>query len=135
MKNSHIIAIIMIVAAIGIFINSGSDTTSFSSFREAEVAGKTVKVSGDLVKSKEMYYNPREDANFFSFYMSDDEGEVRQVVLRNEKPQDFERSENIVVTGKMQDGKFLASDMLLKCPSKYKDEEVFVKSKTAALNE
>jgi cytochrome c-type biogenesis protein CcmE len=45
-----------------------------------------------------------------------------------EKPQDFERSEQIVLTGKMRGEDFVASDMLMKCPSKYKDEETFVKS-------
>lgn len=129
MKKTHIIAIVMIVAAIGIFINSGSDMTSFSTFKQAEKLGKVVKVSGDLVKNKEMYYNPKEDANYFSFYMADSDGDERKVILFNEKPQDFEKSENIVVTGSMKDGVFRATDMLMKCPSKYKDDEIYVKSK------
>jgi cytochrome c-type biogenesis protein CcmE len=63
-----------------------------------------------------------------AFYLKDEKGEVRQVVLRAAKPQDFERSESIVLTGQMQDGNFEASDMLLKCPSKYKDQEIYVRS-------
>lgn len=129
MKKTHIIAIVMIIAAIGIFINSGQDMTAFSTFREATASQKAVKVSGDLVKNKEMYYNEQEDANLFSFYLKDSEGQERKVILASEKPQDFEKSENLVVTGKMQGDEFIASDMLMKCPSKYKDEEVFVKAK------
>lgn len=133
MKKTHIIAIVMIAVAIGIFINSGADMTSFSTFAEAEASEQIVKVSGDLVKNKEMYYNPQEDPNYFSFYMTDSKGQERKVILGAQKPQDFEKSENIVVTGKMKEGNFIASDMLMKCPSKYKDEEIFVKSKATAL--
>ena len=50
------------------------------------------------------------------------------MVLKAAKPQDFEKSEQIVVTGKMAGDEFMASDVLLKCPSKYKDEEVYIKS-------
>jgi cytochrome c-type biogenesis protein CcmE len=44
------------------------------------------------------------------------------------KPQDFERSEQIVLTGKMKGDEFVATDILMKCPSKYKDEEIYLKS-------
>jgi len=123
MKKTHIIAIVMIIAAIGIFINSGQDMTAFSTFKQATLDAQVVKVSGDLVKNKEMYYNPQENENYFSFYMKDSEGQERKVILASEKPQDFEKSENLVVTGKMQGDEFIASDMLMKCPSKYKDED------------
>ena len=43
------------------------------------------------------------------------------------KPQDFELSEQIVLTGEMRGEAFVASDMLMKCPSKYKDEEIYIK--------
>ena len=51
-----------------------------------------------------------------------------QVVLHAGKPQDFERSEQIVLTGQMANDRFEASDMLLKCPSKYNDQEIYVRS-------
>ena len=56
--------------------------------------------------------------------MKDNEGKEEKVVLRKAKPQDFERSEQIVLTGKVEKGQFIATDMLMKCPSKYKDEEI-----------
>jgi cytochrome c-type biogenesis protein CcmE len=73
-------------------------------------------------------YDPETDANLFSFYMKDQDGEERKVVMNAAKPQDFNKSEKIVLTGKMMGEQFVASDMLLKCPSKYKDEEIFVRS-------
>ena len=50
------------------------------------------------------------------------------MVLLSEKPQDFELSEQVVLTGQMKDDAFVATDLLMKCPSKYKDEEVYIKS-------
>lgn len=44
------------------------------------------------------------------------------MVLAKAKPQDFERSEQIVVTGSMKDNQFYADEILMKCPSKYKEE-------------
>jgi cytochrome c-type biogenesis protein CcmE len=45
------------------------------------------------------------------------------------KAQDFELSEQVVVTGEMQNGTFVANEVLMKCPSKYKDEEIYMKKK------
>jgi cytochrome c-type biogenesis protein CcmE len=83
-----------------------------------------------LAKDKEMYYNPEKDPNYFSFYMKDEEGVEKKVILKSAKPQDFEKSESIVLTGSMAGDEFVATDMLMKCPSKYKDEEIRIKSRT-----
>jgi cytochrome c-type biogenesis protein CcmE len=45
------------------------------------------------------------------------------VAFNGTKPQDFERSEQIVITGKMSGADFKANHMLLKCPSKYTNKE------------
>ena len=74
-----------------------------------------------------MVYDPQVDPNYFSFYMKDTEGEERKVVLLGSKPQDFELSEQLVLTGKTADDGFVATEMLMKCPSKYKDEEVYIR--------
>ena len=76
---------------------------------------------GKLNKDKEMVYEPKVDANIFKFYMVDNKGTECKVVLHKNKPQDFERSEQIVIIGKMQGQDFQASDILMKCPSKYND--------------
>ena len=87
-------------------------------------SGDRVKVVCQLSKGKEMVYDPVEDPNKFTFYAKDDEGLEKKVVLLRAKPQDIEMSESIVLTGKIQEGAFVANDILLKCPSKYKDEEI-----------
>ncbi|MCF8237842.1 MAG: cytochrome c maturation protein CcmE [Saprospiraceae bacterium] len=130
MKKIYIIAGVLILLGIGLLISAAGDMSTYSTFREAARIEAKVKVVGKLAKDREMYYNPTEDPNYFSFYVSDNEGEVRKVILRGAKPQDFELSEQIVVTGKMDGGDFLASELLMKCPSKYKDEEVFLQKES-----
>ncbi len=129
MKKSHIIAIIVVAVGIGILISASRDVTTYANFAQATESGDRVKLVGQLVKDRPVEYNPEKDPNYLSFYVQDDAGDIRQVVLHAGKPQDFERSEQIVLTGEMKGDIFTASDMLLKCPSKYKDQEVYVREK------
>ncbi len=127
MKKIYIIGIVMIAAAIGILTTAAEDMSTYATFREAAQKGERVKIAGQLAKDKEMYYKPEKDPNYFSFYLRDSKGEERKVVLLAAKPQDFELSEQLVLTGQMQGNEFVATDMLMKCPSKYKDEEIYIK--------
>ncbi len=132
MKKTHIIAIGMIAVAIGLLISLSGDVSSYSTFAEAEKSGEVVKLTGQLVKDKTIHYDPATDPNYFSFFLRDDAGAERKVILLAAKPQDFEKSESIVLTGQMKGSEFVASDMLMKCPSKYKDEEIYIKSNQTA---
>jgi cytochrome c-type biogenesis protein CcmE len=53
-------------------------------------------------------------------------GRECEVILGNSKPQDFERSEEIVATGHIENGKFIAGNILMKCPSKYNNGQTEV---------
>jgi cytochrome c-type biogenesis protein CcmE len=128
MKPSHLIALLAIAASLAVIITTyNSDITTYGNFSQSAAQGQTVKLVGQLVKERAIEYNPEKNANHLAFYLRDDQGEVRKVVLRATKPQDFERSEQVVLTGKMNGEVFLADDMQLKCPSKYKDEETYVR--------
>lgn len=127
MNKFNIIAALLILVGVALFFSLSKDVSTYASFSEATASGNRVKVAGILAKDKEMYYNPQENPNYFSFYLKDQKGEERKVVLLQGKPQDFDRSEQIVVTGEMKDKEFVANEVLLKCPSKYKDEEIYVK--------
>ncbi len=131
MKKLYIVAIVMVAVAIGMLTSAADDMSTYATFADAQNSGERVKITGQLAKDKEMYYNPEEDPNYFSFFIRDAEGEERKVVLLSEKPQDFELSEQIVLTGSMKGDEFVATDMLMKCPSKYKDEEVYIKSEAS----
>jgi cytochrome c-type biogenesis protein CcmE len=124
MKKIHFIALGLMVIAIGLLISASRDMGTYSTFEEARQTNKKVKLVGHLAKDKEMYYNPEEDPNYFSFYVKDMDGEEQKVVLLKAKPQDFELSEQIVLIGKLKEEAFVAEDVLMKCPSKYKEEEI-----------
>lgn len=130
MKNSLIIGIIMIIVSIIIIISYTNDFTEYQSFTDAEGRTGKVKIVGQLLKEKEVSYNPIKDPNYTSFHMIDRDSVAMEVIYLQPKPTDFERSEQVVVTGKIKENKFYASDVLTKCPSKYKDEEIAMK-KTA----
>ena len=128
MKRIHFVIIGLIVLGIGLLISASGDLSTYSTFKDADNTNNKVKIVGTLAKDKEIYYEPTEDPNYFSFYLTDADGRQEKVIYLKAKPTDFEQSEQIVLTGKMKNGSFYATDMLLKCPSKYKDEELKLNS-------
>jgi cytochrome c-type biogenesis protein CcmE len=124
MKKSSILGIISIAVAIAIIISIYADSSTYASFKEAQKTEAELHVVGQLNKDKDLIYNPIQDANYFAFYMLDEEGQECKVVFNGSKPQDFERSEQIVLTGKMVGEEFHASKILMKCPSKYNEDQI-----------
>lgn len=131
MKKVYIVAAVMVAVSVFLFIKASGEVSTYGSFADAEVSGDRVKIAGQLAKDKEMVYDPQTDPNYFSFYIRDNDGITQKVVLLQPRPQDFELSEQIVLTGRMKDDVFLATDVLLKCPSKYKDEELYLQEKAS----
>ena len=130
MKKGYIIALIAIIAAIAIIISASKDVSNYVTFKEAATSEARVKVNGTLNKEKEVEYDPINAPNVVRFEMIDSEGGVNEVLLKQPKPQDFELSESVVVTGSMQEGLFVADEVLLKCPSKYKEEELKIRGES-----
>src|SRR6476660_6844348 len=126
MKKSSIAGMIIIAIAICVIISTYADSSTYGSFTDARQTESELHVVGQLNKEKELFYNPVQDANYFSFYLKDNDGKECKVVFSGSKPQDFERSEQIVLTGKMIGNEFHASKILMKCPSKYTKDEVEV---------
>jgi cytochrome c-type biogenesis protein CcmE len=132
MKKTHIIALVFIAVSIGIIVSMTGDYTRYETFSSAlENPEKEFHIVGELVKDSEMYYDPLKDPNYFSFFLKDKDGDEKKVVFKGTKPQDFERSEQIVLTGKMKGDEFVASKILMKCPSKYIEDELEVQEFTA----
>lgn len=132
MKKSHIVALLLIVVSMGVIISMIGDYSRYETFATAESSnGKEFHIVGELVRQDEMEYNPEKDPNYFSFYLKDKAGEERKVVFKDTKPTDFERAEQIVLTGKMKGNEFHASKILMKCPSKYINNELEVIEVTA----
>ena len=130
MKKSYFLAILLVVVAVVLFWQTGNATSEYANFEKATATGDKVQLVGTYVKDKPTIYDPLTDPNYFSFFLEDLSGTEREVILLMGKPQDFEMSESIVLTGRMKEDKFIASDIQLKCPSKYKDEEQMIKQLT-----
>lgn len=126
MKKSSIILMVIIAIAIAMILVIYTDSSTYSTFTEAKQKNTELYIVGVLNKEKALEYDPVKDANLFTFYMYDNDSTECQVVFNGAKPQDIERSEQIVLTGKMEGDKFHASKILMKCPSKYNQDQVEV---------
>lgn len=126
MKKSSIFGIIVIAIAIAVIISTYSNTSTYGNFADAISTKSELHIVGHLDKQKQLVYDATRDANYFSFYMKDNKGQECKVVFTGTKPEDFERSEQIVLTGAMDGNEFHANKILMKCPSKYTEDKVNV---------
>lgn len=134
MKKSHILIIVVIAAAIGIIVSTASDASTYVGFEEAmqiAEAGshKDIHVVGQLKKDnagKVIGIEEGADKVSFSFIMVDDNGKEQKVDYHEPMPTDFMRSEKVVVIGSYKGESFHASKILLKCPSKYQEQDINV---------
>lgn len=123
MKKTHIIALVLIAAAIATLISFMGDVTTYETIASAkQKPGKFVNLIAKMDKSQPMNYDPIKNPNYLTFVAIDTLGNKIEVVYHDAKPQDMEKSERLVLKGKVEDGKFECKDILLKCPSKYKDD-------------
>ena len=119
MKKIHILGLVIISIIIGVIISTITDSSTYTGFKVAsENPDMEFQIVGVLNPNKEMSYNPEVNP-YFSFYLIDKDGKESKVLFKGSKPQDFERSDQVVLTGSYVDGEFMASKILLKCPSKY----------------
>lgn len=134
MKKSHILIIVVIAAAVAILVSTAGDASTYVGFGEAYEMAQTgnkkeIHVVGQLKKDGSGNVIGIEqgiDKVSFSFVMIDENGKEQKVNYNQPMPQDFIKSEKVVVIGGYHDGTFKASKILLKCPSKYQEQKVNV---------
>jgi cytochrome c-type biogenesis protein CcmE len=127
MKRTHIVLLILVAAAVCIIVSMFGDFSTYETFASAaKEPGKQYHVIGYLEKDKALDYDPVKDPNHFSFYVKDKAGNVSKVVFNGAKPTDIEKSEQIVMTGYMEEGHFRCNKIQMKCPSKYKNDQVVI---------
>lgn len=127
MKKSNIVLLILIAVTIGVIVTVAGDFSTYETFATArQKEGREFQVIGKLDTTRVLEYNPEKDANLFRFHVIDKTGEIRPVVFYGTKPTDFEKAESVVLTGKMLNGEFKCSKILMKCPSKYKNDQVAI---------
>jgi cytochrome c-type biogenesis protein CcmE len=134
MKTTHIILIVIIAVAMGVIISTSGDASKYVSFKEAyqmstngdddkvHVVGKLKKAQDGTIQG--MYYNPIINPNRFEFILVDNNNESHPVIYQNAKPQDFDKSEQVVIVGSVKGDVFIADEILMKCPSKYEEKDV-----------
>ena len=121
MKKTHIVLIIIIAVLIGAILVMFKDAGTYASFDMAQKnEGNQYTVIGYLDKEADMNFNAR--TTMFSFTAVDKQGAKSKVYYNQPKPQDFERSEEITMKGFATDTAFIAEEILMKCPSKYNEQ-------------
>ncbi len=123
MKKSHIIILVCIAAAIVVLISYTGDLTTYETIASArQKEGKFVNLIVKMDKQHPLEYDAVKNPNYVSFMAVDSLGNNIKVVYHNNKPTDMEKSERLVLKGRVQGDHFECKDILLKCPSKYKDD-------------
>ena len=122
MKRSHIVVLVVIACLIGALMVTLLDASEYATFALAQKQKpEKVTVVGTLDLDQPISFDPK--TSMLQFTAVDRSG-GRSVVLYNQpKPTDFERSEEITMTGHASDSLFIATEILMKCPSKYANSE------------
>ncbi len=122
MKKTHIALLVLIAIAIAVLISFMGDITTYDTVSSAkQKPGKFVHLIAKMEMSS-MVYDPVANPNYLTFNAVDSTGNTIKVIYRNAKPVDIEKSERIVLKGRVEGDHFNCKDILLKCPSKYKDD-------------
>jgi cytochrome c-type biogenesis protein CcmE len=133
MKITHIILLVVIAVGIAILATSITDASTYDSITSAKAKpGKFVHLIGklDTTQGRKIEYDALKNPNYLSFHLVDSLGGSTKVVyMKGKPPTDMERSERMVLKGKMTDSAFVCDDILIKCPSKYTEEKATISSK------
>ena len=115
--------IIAVSVLIGLLKYTYESAITEANFNEAiDNSGETYRVSGFISKDRPVVYNPVVEPGLTSFYMEDKNGELMKVNLQGAMPQDLNQSDAIVLTGKVIDGVFYATEIFIKYPSNYRPQ-------------
>lgn len=125
MKSLHIAVLIVIVASIAFLASFMGNLSTYDTVGSAKKKpGKFVHLIGKLDHSYPIMYDAVKDPNYLSFMVVDSLGSRIEVVYRNAKPENLETSEKLVLKGAVKGEHFECKDILMKCPSKYKDDQL-----------
>jgi cytochrome c-type biogenesis protein CcmE len=135
MKKTHIVVLVLIAAAIAVLISYTGNLSTYETIASArQKEGKFVRLIAKVDNTQPVEYDAAKDPNYMTFTAIDTLGNKTKVIFHNSKPADFEKSERLVLNGRMQNGQFECKDMLMKCPSKYKDDPNVMKKNITITN-
>jgi cytochrome c-type biogenesis protein CcmE len=120
MKAKYIIGILVIVVfIIWTSISFQKTLTPYVSIAQAKKVENVVQVKGKRLDSGTFNI----EQNQFIFNLVDDAGEKIEVVYNGAKPGNFDQATDVVCVGQYLNGRFQAKELLVKCPSKYIEQE------------
>jgi cytochrome c-type biogenesis protein CcmE len=123
MKKIHIVLLVLIAGTIAVLISFMGTLSTYDTVQSAmKKKGKVVSIIARLDHNQPVEYNAVKDPNYLSFRAYDSLGSNMKVIYRKEKPANLEHSERLVLKGRMSDDHFECTEILMKCPSKYKDD-------------
>lgn len=123
MKKFQIVLLLFIAAAIAVLISFMGSLTTYDTVETARNnPGKFVHLIAKLDHTRPIEYDAIKDPNYLSFTAIDSLGDAVKVVYLNAKPENLEVSERLVLKGSIKEDYFECKEILMKCPSKYKDD-------------
>ena len=123
MKKIHIILLVFIAMAIVVLVSFMGSLTTYDTIETAkEKEGKFVHLIAKLDKTKPIEYDAVNNPNYLSFTAVDSLGGSVKVVYHNAKPDHLEMTDRLVLKGAMEKDHFDCKEIMMKCPSKYKDD-------------
>jgi cytochrome c-type biogenesis protein CcmE len=131
-KPTHIIALVILLACMGaaLFSLSGAMAPHVTVAEAKARAGETVQVPGQIVKESVRFSAERGGMEFEIIGIGGTQqkplllADQRMLVVYNQgKPDSFDTANQVEAIGTYKDGVFRANRLLVKCPSKYSDEQ------------
>jgi len=113
------LGIVVIALGAGGYSLRGGTMVSYASVAEAKSQPRNVQVFGYL-HSKGVY----DAQGHWQFDIQGQSGDIMTVVYPHTKPGNFEQAISVVAIGRydQQSKKFMADQLLVKCPSKYQEQ-------------
>jgi cytochrome c-type biogenesis protein CcmE len=111
--------LLLVIASIFGVSSFKKSMTPYLSFSEARRATGLVQVNGVLASKN---YLLKADEQYLEFDLRDSHGQIMKVEYRGVIPGNFDQATSIVAIGHYANGRFLAEQLLVKCPSKYQTE-------------
>lgn len=110
---SSVIAVAAVLGLGSVFLANASPYMTIAEVQSQ--SGRTVHVSGTIQHDTIQQNLAKREATF----KITDEGGTLDVLYKGKPQPNLATATTVVVIGQMEDGRFVANDMLLKCPSKY----------------
>ncbi len=128
MKTKYIIGIIAAIVFVYLAVMSFSTAEiEYADFTRAKEKGKIVQIIGSW--DKEVPYRYDSENNKFYFSMVDEKGNKADIIANGGKPNNFDIAPMVVIKGQYEGEKFVAKEILTKCPSKYEGQADDLKGK------